>query len=105
MLAPNADVFPFIEVEEAKIPGELGKVLDVEAEVAVAVNRVPVVDGQVSVGRVREAPPHDVALTVVVHNTMRGAAGACMENAELCLARGFLSAWRGASSRARPSAR
>ena len=40
-----------------------------------------------SVGRIRRAPPHDLALTVVAHNGIRGAAGACLLNAELCLAR------------------
>ncbi len=40
----------------------------------------------VSVGRVRSAgPPHDLALVVVSHNGVRGAAGACLANAELCL--------------------
>ena len=40
----------------------------------------------VSVGRVRDAgPPHDLALAVVSHNGVRGAAGACLANAELCL--------------------
>lgn len=152
-LAAAGNVLPFIEGEEEKIPGELRKVLDVDAEVAVAVNRVPVVDGhtvhvflrlgrraspaevvealeafradddvvslpsmperplvvrgerdrpqprldagagqgmKVSVGRIREGLPHDLALTVVVHNTMRGAAGAGVANAELCLARGIV---------------
>lgn len=40
-----------------------------------------------SVGRIRAAPPHDLAMTVVSHNGIRGAAGACLLNAELCLAR------------------
>ncbi len=44
----------------------------------------------VSVGRIRSAPPHDLALVVVVHNGVRGAAGACLANAELCAARGLL---------------
>ena len=50
----------------------------------------------VSVGRIRPAPPHDLAMTVVVHNGVRGAAGACLANAELCLAS------RGADSRSEP---
>ena len=38
----------------------------------------------VSVGRIRPAPaPHDIALVVVAHNGARGAAGACLANAEL----------------------
>lgn len=44
----------------------------------------------VSVGRIRRAAPYDVALTVVVHNAIRGAAGACLANAELCVARGMV---------------
>ena len=31
-----------------------------------------------SVGRIRAAPPHDLAMTVVSHNGIRGAAGACL---------------------------
>jgi aspartate-semialdehyde dehydrogenase len=153
-LAAAANVLPFIAGEEEKIPGELQKVLGAGVDVAVAVTRVPVVDGHtahvflrlgrcapptevvevleafrpeddiaslpsiprrplvvrsetdrpqprldagagggmtVSVGRIREAPPYDVALTLVVHNTVRGAAGACVANAELCLARGLVA--------------
>ena len=41
-----------------------------------------------SVGRIRAAPPHDLAMTVVAHNGIRGAAGACLANAEFCLAHG-----------------
>ncbi len=42
----------------------------------------------VSVGRVRAAPPpHDVAFVVVAHNGVRGAAGACLANAELYMTR------------------
>lgn len=50
----------------------------------------------VSVGRIRAALPHDLALVTVVHNGVRGAAGACLANAELCVARGLLE--RGESS-------
>ena len=40
----------------------------------------------VSVGRVRSAGgPRNLALVVVSHNGVRGAAGACLANAELCL--------------------
>ena len=38
----------------------------------------------VSIGRIRAAPPpHDIAFVVVAHNGVRGAAGACLANAEL----------------------
>lgn len=45
----------------------------------------------VSVGRIRAAgapavgAPHDLAFAVVSHNGVRGAAGACLSNAELCV--------------------
>ena len=42
----------------------------------------------VSVGRIRAAPPpHDIALVLVAHNGVRGAAGACLANAELYVSR------------------
>ena len=142
------NVIPWIRGEEEKIGPELNKILEADIEVAVAVNRVPVLDGHtahvfcklrrpashldaiqvlrnfrpsaalralptlptrplvvrtepdrpqprldvdaatgmaVSVGRIRPAPPpHDLALVVVAHNGIRGAAGACLANAELC---------------------
>lgn len=43
---------------------------------------------QVSVGRVRRCPILDVRLTLLGHNTVRGAAGAAIFNAELLVARG-----------------
>jgi aspartate-semialdehyde dehydrogenase len=153
-LALTGNVIPWIEGEEEKIGPELRKVLGSELAVAVAVNRVPVVDGHtahvflrlerparvgevrdvlrsfsppegisalpssldfpvtvlerpdrpqprldarrssgmaVTVGRVRTAPPYDLAMTLVVHNAIRGAAGACLANAELCVARGWVA--------------
>ena len=73
--------------------------------VSVAVNRVPVLDGHTAhvfcklrtpathldaVRALRDfrpaSPPHDLALVIGVHNGIRGAAGACLANAELCLA-------------------
>ena len=42
------------------------------------------------VGRIRECPVHDVKLTLLSHNLVRGAAGAALLNAELLAARGFL---------------
>ncbi|MYG81665.1 MAG: hypothetical protein F4187_07855 [Gemmatimonadetes bacterium] len=150
-MAVAGNVIPGIEGEEEKIGPELNKVLGARIEVAVAVHRVPVVDGHtahvflklghaasardvtavlkgfrppaaaralpslpvrplvvrtepdrpqprldadaangmaVSVGRIRPAPaPHDVAFAVVAHNGVRGAAGACIANAELHVAR------------------
>ena len=48
-------------------------------------------DGMAAVvGRIRECPLHDVKLTLLSHNLMRGAAGAALLNAELLAARGFL---------------
>ncbi len=42
------------------------------------------------VGRVRECPVFDVKFTVLGHNTIRGAAGASILNAELLVAKGYL---------------
>jgi len=44
----------------------------------------------VVVGRVRPCPVLDVKLTLLGHNTVRGAAGAAILNAELLAARGYL---------------
>jgi len=44
----------------------------------------------VVVGRVRECPVLDYKFLVLGHNTIRGAAGAAIVNAELLLARGYL---------------
>jgi len=44
----------------------------------------------VSVGRVREDPIFHVKLVAMAHNTVRGAAGGAMLNAELLVARGML---------------
>jgi aspartate-semialdehyde dehydrogenase len=42
------------------------------------------------VGRIRECPVFDIRFVVLSHNTIRGAAGAAILNAELMKARGFL---------------
>jgi aspartate-semialdehyde dehydrogenase len=44
----------------------------------------------VVVGRIRKCPLHDVKLTLLSHNLVRGAAGAALLNAELLAARGLL---------------
>jgi len=44
----------------------------------------------VSVGRVRECPILDLRLVIVVHNTIRGAAGGSLLNGELLIKRGLL---------------
>lgn len=44
----------------------------------------------VSVGRVRRCPALDLKMEALVHNTIRGAAGGAVLNAELLKARGFL---------------
>jgi aspartate-semialdehyde dehydrogenase len=49
------------------------------------------------VGRIRECPLHDIKLTLLSHNLLRGAAGAALLNAELLAARGFLK-YRAATS-------
>jgi len=45
----------------------------------------------VSVGNLREDPQYDVRFTALVHNTVRGAAGAALLNAELMSAKGLLT--------------
>ncbi len=44
----------------------------------------------VSVGQIRPCPLLDLKLTTVVHNTIRGAAGGAILNAELLVTRGYL---------------
>jgi aspartate-semialdehyde dehydrogenase len=44
----------------------------------------------VTVGRVRADRQYDLRLEALVHNTVRGAAGAAVLNAELLHARGLL---------------
>jgi aspartate-semialdehyde dehydrogenase len=44
----------------------------------------------VTVGRLRKDPVYDVRFTLLVHNTVRGAAGAAILNAELLAATGRL---------------
>lgn len=44
----------------------------------------------VSVGRLRECPLFDWKFTVLSHNTVRGAAGAAIANAELLVAQGYV---------------
>ena len=47
---------------------------------------------QISVGRVRACPILDIRLTALGHNTIRGAAGAAVLNAELLVSRGLVPA-------------
>jgi aspartate-semialdehyde dehydrogenase len=44
----------------------------------------------VTVGRVRPCPLLDLRLVLLGHNTVRGAAGAAIQNAELLVARGIV---------------
>lgn len=44
----------------------------------------------VLVGRVRPCPLFDIKLVLLGHNTVRGAAGGAIHNAELLLAQGYL---------------
>lgn len=45
---------------------------------------------QVSIGRIRECPVLDFRFVVLVHNTIRGAAGGAVLNAELLIKQGYL---------------
>ena len=44
----------------------------------------------ITVGRVRQCPINDVKFVILEHNTVRGAAGAALLNAEACVALGYL---------------
>jgi aspartate-semialdehyde dehydrogenase len=48
----------------------------------------------VSVAQVRPCPVLDLLLVALVHNTLRGAAGAAVLNAELLVAKGLVSSGR-----------
>jgi len=115
-LAATANVLPWIEGEEEKIPGELTKILGADIGVAVATNRVPVVDGHtahVFVRLEKRARPQEVREALRAFEPDAGVAGlpsiprrplvvrpepdrpqprldagACIANVELCLARG-----------------
>ena len=43
------------------------------------------------VGRIRQCPLFDIKMTVMGHNTVRGAAGAAILNAETLVALGYLN--------------
>ena len=45
----------------------------------------------VTVGRIRPCPVFDLQFVVLSHNTVRGAAGCSILNAELLVAQGWLS--------------
>jgi aspartate-semialdehyde dehydrogenase len=46
----------------------------------------------VAIGRLRECPLYDLRFVALVHNTVRGAAGGAILNAELAARRGLLGA-------------
>ena len=46
----------------------------------------------VTVGRIRRRPVHDIRLVALVNNTIRGAAGAAILNAELMVRKGLIGA-------------
>jgi aspartate-semialdehyde dehydrogenase len=75
------NVIPFIPGEAEKIAAEPCRILEAGFPVSVAVNRVPV-----TVGQIRTDPNYNVCFKVVVHNAVRGAAGAALLNAELLCA-------------------
>ena len=53
----------------------------------------------VSIGRLRPCPVADYRFVALVHNTIRGAAGAAILNAELLVHEGLLAGARGRGSR------
>jgi aspartate-semialdehyde dehydrogenase len=44
----------------------------------------------VTIGRIRSCPLLDLRLVLLSHNTVRGAAGAAIQNAELLVAGGYV---------------
>ncbi len=75
---PSAPARPLIVLDEADRPQPAR---DAERENGMAV----------FVGGLRADPVFDARFTVLVHNTLRGAAGAALLNAELLAARGYLA--------------
>jgi aspartate-semialdehyde dehydrogenase len=79
-------------IEEEDLPSAPKKIIEVLSDQARPQPRLDRDRGggmTVSVGRVRPCPVFDVRFTVLVHNLVRGAAGAALLNAELCHARGL----------------
>ena len=74
---PSAPHTPIVVLQDADRPQPAR---DVERDGGMAV----------LVGNLRRDPWFDARFTVLVHNTVRGAAGAALENAELLVARGFV---------------
>lgn len=74
---PSAPARPVVVIDAADRP-QPGR--DVERENGMAV----------FVGNLRADPVYDAKFTLLVHNTIRGAAGAALLNAELLLARGLV---------------
>ncbi len=74
---PSAPARPIVVIDAADRPQPLR---DVEREKGMAV----------FVGNLRADPVYDVKFTLLVHNTIRGAAGAALLNAELLVARGLV---------------
>jgi len=75
---PSAPIHPIVVRPEPDRPQPRR---DLEAEGGMAV----------TVGRVRPCPLLDLRMTVVVHNTLRGAASGAVLNAELLVAAGYVS--------------
>jgi aspartate-semialdehyde dehydrogenase len=75
---PSAPPFPIVVRDERDRPQPIR---DVDAGNGMTV----------TVGRLRPDPVYDVRFTLLVHNTVRGAAGAALLNAELLLAQGRLA--------------
>jgi aspartate-semialdehyde dehydrogenase len=44
----------------------------------------------VTIGRIRPCPLLDIRLVLLSHNTVRGAAGAAIQNAELLVGEGYV---------------
>ncbi len=79
--------------EVARLPSTPARPVEVDPRPDRPQTRLDVERGRgmtVTVGRIRPCPLLDVRLVVLSHNTIRGAAGAAIQNAELLVARGWL---------------
>lgn len=86
-----------IETEPLKILGnyENGSIKNIDLKISTQCNRVPVLDGHlegmaVSIGRLRECNIFDFKFVLLSHNTIRGAAGGTILNAELMKVKNYL---------------
>jgi aspartate-semialdehyde dehydrogenase len=82
-----------VPVHVAGLPGAGHRFIEVLSDEASPQPRKHVDRGggmTVTVGRIQKCPVNDVKYVALVHNTVRGAAGGAILNAELLVAEGYL---------------